>query len=510
MVPLKILFIEDSEDDMLLLLREIKKSEYKPVYKRVETQSEIKKSLTDEDWDIIITDFVLPEQDGIQTVKYIKSLKLDTPCLMISGKMGEETAIEAMRAGANDYILKSNFNRLLPAINRELEEARNRKAKKAAEQALKNSQSKYRLLFENAPLGIFLVDKNGKILSANQTFFKMLGLPEEKASEINMLNHPLFRKSGISGTIKRSIENEQMVSMELALINTRGEEIFFKLDLNQIYSEDDHFIGLQGILQNITEQKLKEKELTESHAFLNQVFASLNEAIIITDTITNKIFDCNEAVMKIFGFSKEELIGKTTKIFHVNQKQWENFLYESINQSKKEGFYEIKYSMKRKNGEVFPSENYVRPIFLNGESGKLLLVVRDLTEKSRLEEKISKSHEFYLNLFENFPNPLWRSGANGLYTYFNKAWLEFTGMELEKALDAGWANLIHPKDRAKRNKSYDEAFAEQKEYEISYRLKSKDGGYYKITESGRPFIDVNGEFSGFIGICYDITPEKLD
>ena len=121
-IPLRVLIVEDSEDDALLLIRELEHGGYEPVFKRVETAEQMSSALREQEWDIVISDYVLPKFSGLDALEVLKQSGVPLPFIVISGKMGEETAVEAMRAGAHDYILKDKMARLVPAIQRELAE----------------------------------------------------------------------------------------------------------------------------------------------------------------------------------------------------------------------------------------------------------------------------------------------------------------------------------------------------------------------------------------------------
>ena len=125
--------IEDSEDDAFLLIRQIRKGGFEPSCFRVETADEVRIALTNERWDICITDHNLPSFDSTQALEIIKSSGLDIPTVIVSGSIGEEVAVKAMKAGANDYIMKDNLIRLVPAIERELRDAEARRARRSAE-----------------------------------------------------------------------------------------------------------------------------------------------------------------------------------------------------------------------------------------------------------------------------------------------------------------------------------------------------------------------------------------
>lgn len=136
---LRLLLVEDSEDDALHLLRALRMGGYAPLAERVETPEDMTAALQRGQWDIIISDYVLPRFSGLAALAILRQSGLDLPFIVVSGKIGEEVAVGAMKAGAHDYILKSSLARLAPAVERELRDAEVRRERKRAEEALKRS-----------------------------------------------------------------------------------------------------------------------------------------------------------------------------------------------------------------------------------------------------------------------------------------------------------------------------------------------------------------------------------
>ena len=141
--PLKLLLIEDSEDDVELLLRELRKNSFDVVYSQIQSRPDMIEALNRSSWDIIISDYELPLFSGAKALEVYKEMNLDIPFIVVSGNIGETTAVEMMRAGAHDYLMKDKLTRLAPAINRELQDAALRRQTRLTEMALKESESKY-------------------------------------------------------------------------------------------------------------------------------------------------------------------------------------------------------------------------------------------------------------------------------------------------------------------------------------------------------------------------------
>ncbi len=134
-VPLRVLIVEDSEDDTLLLVEALRAGGFAPSYRRVETEAAYRAALAEECWEIVIADYVLPRFSGLAALQILRESGSDIPLIMVSGKAGEETAVEAMHAGAQDYLLKGHLSRLAPAITRDLQEAAGRRERRRAEEA---------------------------------------------------------------------------------------------------------------------------------------------------------------------------------------------------------------------------------------------------------------------------------------------------------------------------------------------------------------------------------------
>jgi two-component system, cell cycle sensor histidine kinase and response regulator CckA len=185
---LRILVIEDLEDDMLLMLRELRRGGYTLDHLRVETPTAMQAALDEQVWDIVIADYTLPAFSALDALRLLQLQQHDLPFIIVSGTIGEETAVAAMKAGAHDYIIKGNLARLVPAVARELREAEERRKRQDAEQALwqseealRQSQQQYQALAEASPVGIFRMDTQGNCVYVNRQWCEMTGVPLEQA-----------------------------------------------------------------------------------------------------------------------------------------------------------------------------------------------------------------------------------------------------------------------------------------------------------------------------------------
>ncbi len=156
--PLRVLVVEDSEDDALLLRRHLQRAGYHLTFERVETSAEMSRALDRQAWDIVISDYSLPQFNAPAALELLQGRDIDLPFIIISGVIGEETAVASMRAGAHDFLTKNSLVRLVPAIERELKEAADRRKRRQVERALHESEALYRLLFDSNPQPMWVYD----------------------------------------------------------------------------------------------------------------------------------------------------------------------------------------------------------------------------------------------------------------------------------------------------------------------------------------------------------------
>jgi hypothetical protein len=183
--PLRALVIEDSDDDARLLLMELDQGGYDVAHQRVETPGDLEAALAEE-WDVIFADYSMPRFTGLQALKMARAMAPDLPFLFVSGTIGESRAVEAMKAGADDYFVKGDLHRLVPAVGRELRDATARRERRrieaersAAQEALELSEERHRLLFQHIADAILVFDREGTIRFASASALEVLGRDPE-------------------------------------------------------------------------------------------------------------------------------------------------------------------------------------------------------------------------------------------------------------------------------------------------------------------------------------------
>jgi hypothetical protein len=153
-IPLRVLLIEDSDDEARLLLQELRQGGYAPEHECVDTADAMNAALDKQSWDVIISDYVLSQFGGLAALTLLKKRGDDTPLIIVSGTVGEDVAVEALKEGADDYLLKDKLIRLVPAVQRTLGDAEHKRERKRAEEQLSESEEKLRSLIETTKMRI--------------------------------------------------------------------------------------------------------------------------------------------------------------------------------------------------------------------------------------------------------------------------------------------------------------------------------------------------------------------
>lgn len=195
MTPLRVLIVEDSEDDMLVLLDTLKSNNYQPTYERVDSATAMKEALQ-QPWEAIVADYVMPGFGAIAALELLQATEQDIPFIIVSGAVDEDTAVTALKAGAHDFILKSKMARLVPAIERELREAKVRRNHKLAEAALRQSEARYRSLTIATSQAVWTTDALGQIVKDNLSWRVLTGQSEAASKDWGWLEaiHPEDRE----------------------------------------------------------------------------------------------------------------------------------------------------------------------------------------------------------------------------------------------------------------------------------------------------------------------------
>src|SRR5258706_11742487 len=284
---LRILLAEDSENDAELVQRELKRGGLDFRILRVQTEPDFRRELGELRPHVVISDFSMPQFSGRGALAITRESGADTPFIFISGTIGEDVAVDMMRAGADDYVMKNNLTRLLPALQRELREADRRRAhtlaeeeRRKAEQSLAESESLKSAILESSLDGLITVDHLGNIVEFNPAAAAMFGIPREQAlgkAMAEMFIPPRLRDAHHHGFARYLVTGEGPIlgkRLELEGMRADGAEFPIELTITAIKSRSGTLFT--AFIRDITERKESEAiihRLNRVHAVLSGINA---------------------------------------------------------------------------------------------------------------------------------------------------------------------------------------------------------------------------------------------
>src|SRR6185503_18402043 len=325
---LRILIVEDSEDDAQLLLRELRRGGFEVDSERVETADAMHEALTNQDWDLIISDFSLPQFSALQALKLLQASGLDLPFIVVSGTIGEETAVSTLKLGAHDFLVKGNMPRLVPAIQRELKDAETRHKRREADQALQESNARFRSLFENTPVAIWEEDFSAvkahlddlrdsqavdlekylddhpnvvsvclrlvKVIDVNQMALNLYEA-EDKAELITSLEKTLGADAleRFKRELVAIIKGQQQLEMDVVINTLGGQERDTTLIWAVIPGHEETYSRVLVSLVDITERKQRERELN--------AIASVSIALRAVQSVDELVTRLLDESLKLIG-----------------------------------------------------------------------------------------------------------------------------------------------------------------------------------------------------------------
>ncbi|TLY23306.1 MAG: response regulator [Nitrospirae bacterium] len=262
--PLRILIVEDSEDDTQLLLHELRRGGYDPMHERVESAAAMDRALARQQWDMVIADYSIPNFNSTVALALLKERGHDLPFIIVSGTITEETAVATMKAGAHDYLLKGNLKRLIPAIDRELREAASRRERRKAEEALRESEKRLQKILDNSPAIIFLKDTEGRYLYVNPQFGKLTVLtPEQILGKTDAEIFPPEQAAAFRANDLKVLQAG--VALEFEEVARHQDELYTSIVSKfPLRNTEGEVYAICGIATDITERKSLEAQLRQS------------------------------------------------------------------------------------------------------------------------------------------------------------------------------------------------------------------------------------------------------
>ncbi|HEX7507053.1 MAG TPA: ATP-binding protein, partial [Polyangia bacterium] len=263
---LNVLFLEDSEDDVLLVSRHLKRAGFTVESLRVDTPDDFRAALRTGSWDVVISDYSLPGLNALAAIHIFKETGPDIPFLVVSGAVGEETAVEVLKSGAHDVLIKNNLARLVPAVERELHEAVERRARRKAEERLAASEIKFRRIVETAHEGIWMLDRDGLTTYMNRRMADMLGLDPADTESAHLLHFLAETKvvEAITGYLNGKTDGTETYRAQCRLRRDDGSALCGMLAFHSIVDENGICLGHLATIFDITEHRRLQEQLMVS------------------------------------------------------------------------------------------------------------------------------------------------------------------------------------------------------------------------------------------------------
>ncbi|GAB4248495.1 MAG: hypothetical protein Kow00129_09230 [Thermoleophilia bacterium] len=387
---LRVLLVEDSPDDAEMLLIEMRRSGYEPISERVQTAADLAEALDRSPWDIILADYSMPGFTGLEALHLVQERGLDIPLIIVSGTVGEELAVEAMAAGAADYLLKDRLARLAPAIRRAMESAALRRERRHAEQQLRRSEALLRIAGRITHLGAWAVD-----LTENKVFWS-----DEVAAihEMPVGYSPTVEKAisfyapesrdRIAEVFKACAEEGVPYDEELQIITSRGRRVWVRTVGEAVRDADGRIVQVRGAFQDITERKEAEAERERLLSAIEQAA----EVIVITDQ-AGVIEYVNPAFEQVTGYRAEEALGKTPSLLSsgLHDEAFYRELWETISSGR---VWQGRFINRRKDGTLYTEETTISPAFdEHGNIANYVSVMRDITAELEREEQFRQAQK---------------------------------------------------------------------------------------------------------------------
>lgn len=382
---LRVLLVECSRTDALALVGEMRKAGFEPEYHFVATLEALATALTEQVWDLILSDYQLTDFTVHELLKLVDEMQLDIPVIVVSGTGGEEYAVEAMHAGAHDYLLKGRLERLNPAIERELGESGIHREYKRALAALTESERHFRQLTETIPEVLWMIDvSEQRLIFLSSAFEKVWERPSRfLLGNMNALLdtiHPDdFQK------VEAMLESDGWSEFngEYRIVRPDDTVRWLATRSFPVYNDRGEPHRIAGLSLDITEQR----ELEIESVTLNRALEQTADAVLITNQLGEIVY-ANAAFEDMTGYSQEEVLGKRPDI--LNSGLQERDFYDELWKQLLGGlpFTDI-FINRRKNGDIYYAEQTISPVRdATDEVTHFVSTGKDITERLRAQERM--------------------------------------------------------------------------------------------------------------------------
>src|SRR5215210_894122 len=452
---LRVLLVEDSENDAMLLQRELRRGGYEPHFERVYTPEGMQRALGaaeagGEPFQIVISDYYMPRFRAPEALELLRELGQDIPFIVVSGKIGEDAAVEVMKAGPNDYLTKENMSRLCPAIERELREAEVRRGRERAERALSRSEGRFKRLVEQAADAIFVHDLEGNLVDVNRQACESLGYFREELLGMSVADVETDYAPGSLRRLWEKISSGPPRTLEGT--HRRKDGSTFPVEIRVGVFEADERPLMLALVRDISGRREAEKKIRETE----DRYRTLVEQIPAVTYIQEPIESSDPKAVTYMSPQYETILGYPRESEVIDEEHWlrtlhpedrERVLAEEARTDETGEPFRVEYRVIARDGRVV----WVRDeaTLLKDQEGNPLYwlgVQYDITEQKRSEEEFSKSEERFRATFEQAAVGILQVGLDGGWLRFNEKFCDIVGYDREELGAASVFSLISPED----------------------------------------------------------------
>ena len=506
---LRVLQIEDSAIDAALICHALESAGHDVSAERVETAAQMRAALDAGAWDVIVADYRLPQFDAPAALDVLHETGRDVPFIVVSGTIGEETAIAMMKSGVDDCVMKDHLVRLAPVVEREIREAKARAEHRAAQRAMCASEEKFRSYIEKAPVAVLVADAGGRFVDCNRAAEELLGYDTAALLQMNVLDiHPCEDRGAVLRQLAR-LAGEGHVQGEFRLQRSDGRMIWASINATTIGQGRS-----LAYCVDVTEVRRAADALRESEAKLNCVVESAMDAVMMIDG-AGRIVLWNAAAERIFGYAPAEALGRELHTLVVPDRLTD-LAATGIAQFSATGAGRVigqtlEAIARRKDGSEFPIELSVTSARI-GDQWQAVGVVRDITGRKKAEASLRESEQRWQFALEGAGDGVWDRDCTTNTIHFSRQWKAILGYDEEEigtTLDE-WDSRIHPDDRARVREEVRRHFEGRSAiYICEYRMRCKDGAYKWVLGRGRAICRTpEGAPLRVIGTITDVTDRK--
>lgn len=416
MKSLRVLIVEDNQDDAELLVSHLKKANYDVEHTCVATADALRKALADEEWDVVLSDYGMRDFTGLAALQIVQETGLDLPFIIISGSIGEETAASLMRHGVSDYLMKDNLSRLAPAIAREIQEAGMRREKREAERALAESEERLQLALSAAGMGAWEWDLKTDDVFWSPECSVILGISVAGAKSKDTRRWMVDEdREMVEASYQLAIEQRSVFNIRFRIKRRTGDVIWVAESGRCEYDAAGEPLRIVGTLRDITRDKLAEDALIEAEERYRIIAETASDGVISINQNSEILF-ANPAAERIFGYSRSELIGQPMTM--LMPERLSPLHLQGIKRYTESGERKLDWSKteavgRRKDGtEIVIQISF--GVYRKGDNFVFTGFIRDITDAKRdenvvkeSERNLRESETRYRHLFENNPYPMW-------------------------------------------------------------------------------------------------------